>query len=55
MKMDIQNAFKYNKITINERCINKNIIYVSEYQLKCKQSTGREMAIHKLVAFMGTI
>ena len=35
----MQNAFKYNKIYIVERCINKNIRYVGEYQLKCKQST----------------
>ena len=34
------NAFKYNKISIVERCINKNIRYVGEYQLKCKQSTN---------------
>ena len=39
MKMDMQNAFKYNTITIAERCINKNIRYVNEYQLKFKQST----------------
>ena len=39
MKMDMQNALKYNKITIAERCINKNIRYVGEYQLKFKQST----------------
>ena len=39
MKVDMQNAFKYNKITIIERCVNKNIRYVGEYQLKCKQST----------------
>ena len=35
--MDKQIAFKYNKITIAERCINKNIRYVVEYQLKFKQ------------------
>ena len=36
MKMDMHYAFKYNKITIAERCINKNIRYVGEYQLKIK-------------------
>ena len=40
MKVDNQNAFKYNTITIVERCINTNIIYVGEYPLKCKQSTN---------------
>ena len=30
--MDMQYAFKYNKITIDERCTNKNIRYVGEYQ-----------------------
>ena len=39
MKVDIQNAFKYNKIYIVKRCINKNIRYVGEYQLQFKQST----------------
>ena len=39
MKMGMHNAFKYNKITIAERCIYKNIRYVGEYQLKFKQST----------------
>ena len=39
MKVDMQNAFKYNKISIVERFINKNIRYVGEYQLKCKQLT----------------
>ena len=39
MKMDMLNAFKYNKITKAEKCINKNIRYVAEYQLKFKQST----------------
>ena len=39
MKVDMQNAFKYNKLSIVERCINTNIRYVGEYQLKCKQST----------------
>ena len=41
MQMDMQNAFKYNKITIDERCINTNIRYVGEYQLKCKQSNKK--------------
>ena len=36
MKMDMQNEFKYNKISIAERCININIRYVGEYQLKIK-------------------
>ena len=40
MKMDMQNAFKYNKITIDVRCINTNIRYVDEYQPKFKQSTN---------------
>ena len=31
-----QYAFKYNKISIIERCTNKNIRYVGEYQLKIK-------------------
>ena len=39
MKVDMQNAFKYNKKSIVERCMNRNIRYVGEYQLKCKQST----------------
>ena len=39
MKMDMQNAFKYNKIAITKRCISTNIRYVGEYQLKFKQST----------------
>ena len=39
MEMEMQNAFKYNKIPTAERCINKNIRYVAEYQLKFKQST----------------
>ena len=36
MKMDLHNAFKYNKITIAERCtcIDKNIRYVGEYQFQ---------------------
>ena len=42
MKMDMQNAFNYNKITIAERCINKNLRYVGEYQLKFKQSTKEQ-------------
>ena len=37
--MDMHNVFKYNKITIAEICINKNIRYVGEYPLKFKQST----------------
>ena len=36
MKMEMQYAFKYNKITIAERCINRNIRYAGEYQLKIK-------------------
>ena len=35
--MDMQNALKYNKITIDERSINTNIRYVGEYQLQSKQ------------------
>ena len=35
----MQNAFRYNKISIVERCMNRNIRYVGEYQLKCKQTT----------------
>ena len=34
--MDMYYALKYNKITIAKRCINKNIRYVGEYQLKIK-------------------
>ena len=38
--MDMHYAFKFNKITITERCVNKNIRYGGEYQLKkSKQST----------------
>ena len=36
MKVVMQNVFRYNKIYIVERCINRNIRYVGEYQLKCK-------------------
>ena len=36
MKMDMHYAFMYNKIPIAERCINKNIRCVGEYQLKIK-------------------
>ena len=39
MKVVMQNAFRYNKISIVERCMNINIRYVGEYQLKCKQAT----------------
>ena len=39
MKVVMQNAFRYNKISIVERCMNRNIRYVGEYQLKCKQTT----------------
>ena len=33
MKMDMQYAFKYNKITIADRCINTNIRYVGKLDL----------------------
>ena len=39
--MDMQNAFKYNKNTIAERCINKNIRYVGEYQTQTPTQTQK--------------
>ena len=41
--MDMHYAFKYNKITITEICINTNIRYVGEYKLKFKQSTIKKL------------
>ena len=43
MKVVMQIAFRYNKISIVEICINRNIRYVGEYQLKCKQSTNQKL------------